>query len=126
MGPERVPTRYSDGLPAPPGDAVPLVLGAGGSRGFAHLGVLKVLEEADLRPDIVVGASVGSVIAALYCAGFGTSELERMALARDQADLLEAGPREEDQPRQPRAPHPPGARTRPRRRRATPAPQVGL
>src|SRR5262245_6289569 len=55
--------------------SVGLVLGAGGSRGFAHLGVIKALEEAGLRPDIVVGASVGSVIAALYCAGLGAEEL---------------------------------------------------
>ena len=39
--------------------SVGLVLGAGGSRGFAHLGVIKVLEEAGLRPDLVVGAASG-------------------------------------------------------------------
>jgi len=69
--------------------AVGLVLGAGGSRGFAHLGVIKVLDEAGLRPDIVVGASVGSVIAALYCAGLSVEELERMALTLDQQDVLD-------------------------------------
>ncbi len=72
--------------------SVGLVLGAGGSRGFAHLGVIKVLEEAGLRPDIVVGASVGSVIAALYCAGLGVDELERMALELDQTDVLDFRP----------------------------------
>ena len=72
--------------------SVGLVLGAGGSRGFAHLGVLKVLDEAELRPDIVVGASVGSLIAALYCAGLGLDELERMALTLDQDDVLDFNP----------------------------------
>ena len=69
-----------------------LVLGAGGSRGFAHLGVIKVLEEAGLRPDLVVGASVGSVIGALYCAGLGIDALEQMALALDQGDVLDFNP----------------------------------
>ena len=72
--------------------SVGLVLGAGGSRGFAHLGVIKVLEEAGLRPDLVVGASVGSVIGALYCAGLGIDALEQMALALDQGDVLDFNP----------------------------------
>ena len=72
--------------------SVGLVLGAGGSRGFAHLGVIKVLEEAGLRPDLVVGASVGSVIGALYCAGLGIDALEQMALALDRDDVLDFNP----------------------------------
>lgn len=72
--------------------SVGLVLGAGGSRGFAHLGVIKVLEEAGFRPDLVVGASVGSVIGALYCAGLSIDALEQMALALDQDDVLDFSP----------------------------------
>ena len=48
---------------------VALVLGAGGSRGFAHVGVIKALEAAGIRPEIVVGSSSGSVVAALYAGG---------------------------------------------------------
>ncbi len=82
-----------DGIEPTTGRAsVGLVLGAGGSRGFAHLGVIKVLEEASLRPDLVVGASVGSVIAALYCAGLGIEELERIALELDRSDVLDFNP----------------------------------
>ena len=48
---------------------VALVLGSGGSRGFAHVGVIKVLEGAGIRPGIVVGASSGALVAALYAGG---------------------------------------------------------
>ncbi|HYK13503.1 MAG TPA: patatin-like phospholipase family protein, partial [Burkholderiales bacterium] len=48
---------------------VALVLGAGGSRGFAHIGVIKALEAAGIRVDLVVGSSSGSVVAALYAGG---------------------------------------------------------
>lgn len=44
-----------------------VALGGGGARGFAHIGVLKVLEDAGLKPDVVVGTSMGSVVGAAYC-----------------------------------------------------------
>jgi NTE family protein len=45
-----------------------LALGGGAARGFAHIGVIQVLEEAGIRPDLVVGTSAGSLVAALYYA----------------------------------------------------------
>ncbi len=60
-----------------------LVLGAGGPRGFAHVGVLKVLEANGIQPDLVVGASVGSVIGALYANGKSAAEIEKIALGLD-------------------------------------------
>ncbi len=53
-----------------------LVLGSGGPRGFAHIGVLKKLEELDIHPDLIVGASVGSVIGALWASGMKAAEIE--------------------------------------------------
>ena len=50
-----------------------LVLGAGGARGLAHIGVLKVLSPHRLPIDLVVGASMGSLIGAAYAAGLATS-----------------------------------------------------
>jgi len=47
-----------------------LALGGGFLRGTAHIGVLKVLAEEGLRPDLVAGASAGSIVAALFCAGW--------------------------------------------------------
>lgn len=46
-----------------------LALGAGGSRGVAHVGFLKALEEADIRPDYICGCSMGSVVGAAYASG---------------------------------------------------------
>lgn len=49
-----------------------LALGAGGSRGVAHIGFLKALEEAEIRPDFITGSSMGSVVGAAYAAGVST------------------------------------------------------
>ena len=43
-----------------------LALGGGGARGVAHLGVLKALEEAGFKPDVIAGTSIGSIVGALY------------------------------------------------------------
>ncbi|MCY1305793.1 Patatin-like phospholipase [compost metagenome] len=48
---------------------VAVVLGGGGLRGYAHIGVLQALEEADIHPDLVVGTSIGSIIGAAYASG---------------------------------------------------------
>lgn len=56
---------------------VALVLGGGGCRGYGHIGVLRALEAAGHRPDLIVGSSVGSIIGALYAAGVSAAELER-------------------------------------------------
>lgn len=56
-----------------------LALGAGASRGFAHIGVLKVLENIGLRPDYIAGSSIGAIIGALYAAGVTPSMMEGIA-----------------------------------------------
>lgn len=68
---------------------VGLVLGAGGSRGFAHVGVLKALEAAGIEADIMVGVSSGAVVAALHAGGMRAAELEASALAIEDSDLLD-------------------------------------
>jgi len=68
---------------------VALALGGGGARGFAHIGVIKALEEAGFVPDIVTGSSSGAVVAALYASGRGARELEKIALALEQGDLVD-------------------------------------
>ena len=59
---------------------VALVLGSGGRRGFAHAGVLRALESGGIRPDLIVGVSIGSVIGALYAGGMSAAEVEKLAL----------------------------------------------
>jgi NTE family protein len=68
---------------------IALALSSGGARGFAHIGVIKALEEAGIVPDIVTGASSGAVIGALYAAGKRGAELEEIALGLAQGDLVD-------------------------------------
>ena len=56
-----------------------LALGGGGARGVAHLGVLKALEEAGFKPDVIAGTSIGSIVGALYARGFNTDEMLAMS-----------------------------------------------
>lgn len=60
-----------------------LVLSGGGARGFAHIGVLKVLEEEGIDVDIIGGTSMGSVVGGLYAMGYSVKEIEKMALTQD-------------------------------------------
>lgn len=62
-----------------------LVLSGGSVRAAAHVGVLKALEEYALEPDVVVGTSGGSIVAALYASGLGAQELENIFLEYSQA-----------------------------------------
>lgn len=72
-----------------PRPVIGLVLGAGGSRGFAHVGVLKAFEEAGIEADVIVGVSSGAVVAALHAGGMRAAELEATALAIEDNDLLD-------------------------------------
>ncbi|MCK4716101.1 MAG: patatin-like phospholipase family protein, partial [Candidatus Marinimicrobia bacterium] len=53
-----------------------LVLSGGGARGFAHIGVLKALEEIGFYPDMIIGTSMGALIGALYSSGNSSREIE--------------------------------------------------
>lgn len=60
-----------------------LALSGGGSCGIAHLGVIKVMEEAGLRPDLITGVSMGSIIGGLYAAGYSSDSLEKLCRTID-------------------------------------------
>ncbi|MGD9341097.1 MAG: patatin-like phospholipase RssA [Chromatiales bacterium] len=64
-----------------------LALGSGAARGWAHIGVLRALEEMDLRPDVIVGASVGSLVAAAFAVN-KLDQLETWARGLDRMDVL--------------------------------------
>ncbi len=68
---------------------VALALGSGGARGFAHIGVVKALEDAGIEADIVTGASSGAVVAALYAAGRRGGELRHIALTMEREDIVD-------------------------------------
>lgn len=67
---------------------VALVLGGGGLKGFAHIGVLRAFEERGIRPTVVAGTSIGSLIAAAYAGGMPIAEMEQRALSLRKSDLF--------------------------------------
>ena len=69
-----------------------LVLSGGGARGFAHIGVLKALEEAQIPIDFIAGSSMGSIVGALYAAGYGADTLQYLALNTNWRDLFQDDP----------------------------------
>lgn len=81
-------------VPAPPEAAtraprLGLALGGGAARGFAHVGVIQVLEQNGIRPDLVVGTSAGSLVAALYASGKSAAQLEEAAMGMEEAALTD-------------------------------------
>ena len=66
-----------------------LALGGGAARGFAHVGVIAVLEEAGLKPQLVVGTSAGSLVAALYASGKTSAQLQQTALNMEEVALTD-------------------------------------
>lgn len=68
---------------------VGLVLSGGGAKGFAHIGVLKVLEEAGVRIDYIGGTSAGAIIGALYSSGYTANKLDSVLTALDYNTLMQ-------------------------------------
>lgn len=66
-----------------------LALGGGAARGFAHVGVIQVLEEAGIRPNLVAGTSAGSLVAALYASGKNGAQLQRVAETMEEAAITD-------------------------------------
>jgi NTE family protein len=81
--------------PGPPAEAprpkVALVLGGGAARGFAHVGVIRALEQEKIPIDLVVGTSVGSLIGAIYASDVNSFELEWTAFSLQKEDLFDYG-----------------------------------
>ena len=65
-----------------------LVFGGGGAKGAAEVGVLKVLEQAGVQVDYIVGTSIGSIVGGLYAAGYTANELETMFQTQEWLSLL--------------------------------------
>ena len=65
-----------------------LALGAGGARGVAHMGFLKALEEAGIKPDYITGASMGAVVGGAYAAGVSLNVMEKAVTGLRLLDLI--------------------------------------
>ncbi len=75
-----------------------LVLSGGGAKGIAHIGVLRTLDSLGIRPDLIVGASMGAVVGALYASGYTGRELDSLSRVLPLSELFRAY-----QPRAPRS-----------------------
>jgi NTE family protein len=76
-------------LPSPKPAKIALVLGAGASRGFAHIGVLKILESNRIPIHMIVGTSAGSFVGSLYAYGFDAYTLQTMAFSIQRDDVVD-------------------------------------
>ena len=76
-------------MPAPKPKRLGLALGGGGARGFAHVGVLQVLEEAGIKTDLVVGTSAGSLVGALHASGKTGAQLQRIAETMEESTITD-------------------------------------
>ena len=65
-----------------------LVLGGGGAKGGAEVGALKIIEAAGIKPDLIVGTSIGAIVGGLYAAGYSSAELETMFCEQEWLSLL--------------------------------------
>lgn len=66
-----------------------LALSGGGAKGFAHIGVFKLLEECGLKPDIIAGTSVGSLMGVLYADGYSADEIKELFTGREFSEFAE-------------------------------------
>lgn len=66
-----------------------IVFGGGSARGFAHIGVAKAFEAAGILPDLIVGCSAGSLVGAFWAAGYGASEMERIAMDVRESEIVD-------------------------------------
>lgn len=73
--------------PAPVKLKIGLALGGGAAKGFAHIGVIKMLEASGIHPDVVAGTSAGSVVGALYASGMDAFQLQETAFGLDEARI---------------------------------------
>lgn len=80
------------------GGGIGLVLGGGGARGAAHIGVLKVLERERIPIRAIAGTSMGAIVGSLYAAGYSPEEIEALLSAVDWRDVLSDDPPRQERP----------------------------
>jgi NTE family protein len=75
--------------PSPKPAKIGLVLGAGSSKGFAHIGVLKILESNKIPIHMIVGTSIGSIVGSLYAYGYDAFQLQKLSFSIETGDIID-------------------------------------
>lgn len=78
--------------PLEPAPRVALVLGSGGPRGYAHIGVMRVLEEAGIQPDLIVGSSVGAFLGVFWASGLSAAQIDTLSMQGGPLTLFDPSP----------------------------------
>jgi NTE family protein len=86
------PPSFCHGDENRPRPKIGLVLGGGGAKGTAHVGVLKVIEELRIPVDYIAGTSMGAVVGSLYAAGYSAAEIEKILTNVDWEDIFNDNP----------------------------------
>lgn len=84
---KKLPFGLTDLIPALK-PQIAFALSGGGARGLSQVGVLKALEEAGIKPDLIVGTSMGSIVGGMYAAGYSIERIDSIARKTDWNDLL--------------------------------------
>ncbi len=80
--------QVKEGLSIPKNPKIGLSLSGGGAKGFAHIGVLKVLDSLGVKVDYISGTSMGAIVGGLYAAGYTGKEIEKIVMDTDFYSLI--------------------------------------
>ena len=81
-------TQVKENLVIPKNPKIGLSLAGGGAKGFAHVGVLKVLDSLGIKVDYVSGTSMGAIVGGLYASGYTGKDIEKIVMETDFYNLL--------------------------------------
>jgi len=78
--------------PVAPAPRLALVLGSGGPRGYAHIGVMRVLEDAGIEPDLIVGSSVGALLGVFWASGYSAAQIDELSMQGGPLTVFDPSP----------------------------------
>ncbi|WOC52245.1 patatin [Bergeyella porcorum] len=81
-------SQVKEGFSVPPKPKIGLSLAGGGAKGFAHIGVLKVLDSLGVKVDYIAGTSMGAIVGGLYASGYTANEIEKIVLDTDFYSII--------------------------------------
>lgn len=81
-------SQVKEGFSVPPNPKIGLSLSGGGAKGFAHIGVLKVLDSLGVKVDYISGTSMGAIVGGLYASGYTGKEIEKIVMDTDFYNII--------------------------------------